>query len=188
MKKFSFLFYIIGVLLILSGCKTSNYEPEIIEHPDVEELTVIKPSEIPDEVYSWNKVSEYVGDINGDGEEEKVVLATSAEYNKDGEFLWNDGQNWALYVNANDSDYLFLKEYLNTGSVYFEVSDYYMKNGAEPKINVIVSTGAGFSMKSYGFSAAEGGFVEEEVYSTKAVTEGGINRRFSSFPEYRNED
>ncbi len=187
MKKFRLLLVAFAVLMILSGCKTDQGAIDVEKPPVDTEKTVVKASRIPDEVYSWNRVSEYVGDIDGDGTDEKVVLMTSAERNEDGEFLWNDGQNWALYVDGK-ADYLFLKEYLNTGNVYFEVSDYYMKNGAKPKLNVIVSTGAGFSLKSYEFSELDEGYVEESVYSTKEVTEGGINRRFSSFPQYQNED
>ena len=109
---------------------------------------------------------------------------TSAEYDDDGEFFWNDGQDWALYVDDRDTKYLLLKSYINAGSPYFEVSDYYLKDGAKPEISLIVSSGAGFSMKNYCFSEDENGYVESVIFDTKDVTEGGINRRYSSIPEY----
>ncbi len=109
---------------------------------------------------------------------------TSAESDKDGEFFWNDGQNWAVFVDDREDKYLLMNDYLNAGTPYFEISDYYLKDGAKPEISLIISSGAGFSIKNYCFSESDGGYVESVIYDTKDVTEGGINRRFTSIPGY----
>ena len=59
-----------------------------------------------------------------------------------------------------------------------------MDEGTVPAINVVESTGAGFSVKNYGFSAGDKGYIETVIYDTKDVAAGGTNRRYSSFPEY----
>ncbi len=187
MKKFGLVLALLGLILVFGGCNKDTTEPPVDTPVTETEKVVIKPSVISDDVLEWHEVCQYTGDVDGDGIDENVVLRTSAEYDEDGEFLWNDGQDWALYVDDRDEDYVLLKTFLNAGSPYFEVSDYYMEDGAEPRINVITSTGAGFSVKSYLFSQEAEGFVEETIYNTQNITAGGINTRFSSFPSYAKE-
>jgi len=188
MKKFKVFLMLTALMVLISGCggketQTPNQNNEN-NNSAVSETVVITPQELPENVLNWHEVSRYTGDTDGDGIDENVVLATSAEYDEDGEFFWNDGQSWALYVDDRDEDYLLFNEYLNAGSVYFEVVDYYMEDGAEPKINVMTSASAGFALKSYGFSEKDGGYAETVIYDTVNVTKGGINRRFSTIPEY----
>ncbi len=190
MKKIKTLFILMLMLMALSGCNKNN---PVTEKPHTElgvetKNEIIKAGEIPKDVLGWNEVSSYVGDIDGDGADEKIILITSADRDTDGEFLWNDGQNWALYVDDREEDFLLYNQYLSTGYPYFEISDYYMKDGAEPKIKLVVSTGASFAVTNYEFSKADNGYVKTVIYDTAKVTEGGINRRFSSFPEYDTED
>lgn len=190
MKKLGLFLILIGIVATFSGCNEKIDEPENapVNQDEIvqEEKRIVKTGEIPSEVFEWNEAASYTGDVDGDGTDEVVMLLTSAEQ-EDGEFLWNDGQNWALYVDDREDDYLFLKKYLNTGSVYFEVLDYYMDEGTEPVISVVESAGAGFSVKNYRFSPTDKGYIETVVYDTKDVTAGGTNRRYSSFPEYRKE-
>lgn len=190
MKKSILALMLTGLIVLTSGCGEKVETPGINDPEQNEtvqpEKKIVKKGEIPLEVLEWNEAASYTGDVDGDGTDEVVMLLTSAEQ-EDGEFLWNDGQNWALYVDDREDDYLFLKKYLNAGSVYFEVLDYYMDEGTQPVISVVESTGAGFSVKNYRFSSTDKGYIETVVYDTKDVTEGGTNRRYSSFPEYRKE-
>ncbi len=139
---------------------------------------------ISEKIAGYTEITSYVGDCDGDGSDETIVLSTAAERDEKGEFLWNDGQNWALYVkdSANEA-YVLFDGYVQAGNVHFDVSDYYMKDGTKPVITVTVSTGAGLLIKNYVFSEADKGYAEEEVYNTRNITEGGINRRFTSVPE-----
>lgn len=182
--------------MLISGCakETPQPMPEIPVSSDVNEpveepaAKVIQTSTLPEEISLWNRVESYVGDVDADGADEEVILVTSAERNADGDFIWNDGHNWALYVTDREQNYLLFKEHINAGYPYFEISDYYMEDGAKPQITAIVSSGAGFTVKGYSFSEADGGYVEKVIYDTKDVTGGnGINRRYSSLPEYHNE-
>lgn len=186
MKKLKVILMMVAIVMVVSACSGNVKKPQDpVDGPtSQEEAVVIRSSEIPDEVLGWNEVSRYTGDVDGDGIDENVVLVTSAECDDDGEFFWNDGQNWAFFVDDRDDKYLLMNGYLNAGAPYFEISDYYLKDGAKPEISLIVSTGAGFSMKNYCFSETEKGYVENVIFDTKDVTEGGINRRYSSIPEY----
>jgi len=189
-KKFKLLLVLTLVVLAVSACnKNTDVTEKPVTEPTIEDKAeVIKSTEISADVLSWNEVASYTGDLDGDGTDEKIMLVTSADRDRDGDFLWNDGQNWALYIDDREEDYLLFNQYLSAGYPYFEISDYYMKDGAEPKINITVSTGSGFSVLNYGFSKTDGGYVKTVVYDTAKITEGGINRRYSSFPEYDAED
>lgn len=176
------------LVFVASGCGENNALPEGSsgennDSPNPQEL-VIKQQKLPEKLAGYTEVSSYVGDVDGDGSDEKLVLSTSAERDTNGEFLWNDGQNWALYVTDKENgDYIFLDRFVQAGNVYFEVSDYYMEEGAQPRISVIVSTGAGFSVKTYSYSNDKQGYEETNIYTTDEVTVGGINRRFTSIPD-----
>lgn len=146
-------------------------------------VTEVKAQSLPDDIAVLHEITAYTGDVDADGTDERIILATSAERDEKGEFLWNDGQKWALYVQDGAEDtYVLFNKYVQAGSVYFDVADYYLKDGAVPKILVTVSTGAGLSLKNYTFESEKAAYTEEVVFDTQNVTEGGINRRFSSIP------
>lgn len=147
------------------------------------DVTEIKAQGLPDDIAALHEITSYTGDTDADGTDERIILATSAERDGKGEFLWNDGQKWALYVlDGADDCYVLFNKFVQAGSVYFDVADYYLKDGAVPKILVTVSTGAGLSLKNYTFENEKSAYTEEVVFDTQNVTEGGINRRFSSIP------
>ena len=190
MKKVKLIFILVLVVLSFSGCKKNTEVPEnpVTEPVSEIEAELIKATEIPADILELNEVCSYTGDVDGDGADEKILLVTSAERDRSGEFFWNDGQNWALYVDDKDKDYLLYKQYLSAGFPYFEISDYYMNEGTETQIKLIISTGASFAVSNYTFSGTDEGYVKTVVYDTTQITDGGINRRFSSLPEYHTED
>ncbi len=187
MKRFKGILTFLMVVMLLSGCKNnvSIDDNRPINGSDEQQNIEIKAQKLPDKIAGFTEITSYTGDTDADGTDETVVLATSAERDEKGKLLWNDGQNWALYVKDSSVDgcYILLDEYVQTGNVYFEISDYYMKDGAKPFISVIVSTGAGFSVKNYSFSKEKSTYEEETLFDTKNVTEGGINRRYTSIPD-----
>lgn len=188
MKKIRALIIALVFVFLLAACGTKNQPAQNSENSNVEnnipKQEVILAEKLPQEISKWHEVTRYTGDTDGDGSDENIVLLTSAEYDEDGEFFWNDGQNWALLVEDRNENYLLLNEYLSAGSVYFEVLDLYMEKGTQPQINVIVSTTSSFSITSYAFSKDENGYVVIPQYDSGAATVAGTNRRFSSIPEY----
>ncbi|MBR5614267.1 MAG: hypothetical protein IKW64_03065 [Clostridia bacterium] len=190
MKTLRLTLVTLMLIFALTGCNGNNTQtPQVqesenaLQNEAVVQQQVVRAQTLPAGIAGFTEVTSYTGDVDADGIDERVVLSTEAEREPNGEFLWNDGQDWALYVEDTNGVYVLLDQYIQAGNAYFEVSDYYMKDGAEPKISVMITTGAGFSLKTYGFSKTENGYAEETVYDTGSVTESGINRRFSSFPE-----
>ncbi len=183
---------ILGLLILIlafnfSGCgkddATTDQGLSGEENNIPTDAVEVKAQSLPDDIAVLHEITSYTGDTDADGTDERIVLATSAERDEKGEFLWNDGQKWALYVEDGAQDvYVLFDKFVQAGSVYFDVADYYLKDGAVPKILVTVSTGAGLSLKNYTFESEKSAYIEEVVYDTQDVTEGGINRRFSSIP------
>ncbi len=194
MTKYKICLLIMTLVILLSACgkgevlsdETALSNDSVVsgagESDPSASKVLIKASKLTEEMAQYTEVSSYVGDVDRDGVDERVVLSTAAQRDSKGEFLWNDGQNWALYIEDRENVFILLDEYIQAGNVYFDVSDYYMKDGAVPKIGAIITTGAGFFINNYTFLSEEKAYVREVVYDTQSVTEGGINRRFSSVP------
>ncbi len=151
------------------------------EKKDSENKIEIKATMLPDKIKNRTEIDRYSCDVDGDGEEETVVLLTDAECGTDGKLVRNDGQEWFLYVNDNESNYVLLDEYVQNGDVNFDIADYYTSDGTVTKIIVTVSTGSKLCITSY--SCKDGLYTGEVLYDTGDVTDGGINRRYSSVPE-----
>ncbi len=189
MKGLKLALILTAFIFALSGCSEKPEENSETNDPvqNIEvqtEKNILISQPIPEKVAGFTEVVSYVGDCDGDGSDETVILSTAAERDSNGEFLWNDGQNWALYVKDNAEDtYILYDGYVQAGNVYFDVSDYYMSDGAKPIITVTVSTGAGMTIKNYSYSKEDNGYIESSVYDTQEIAEGGINRRFTSIPE-----
>ena len=191
MKKIKILSVVLCIILLVAGCgKASPVTPQgsgdTVTEPTVvqPERKIIKSSALPEEISDWNTVSSFDGDVDGDGDDEKITLVTSAERDRKGDFVWSDGQNWALTVYDGEECYLLYKEYVSAGYPYFEVSEYNTESGPVPQINLIVSGGARLLMVSYGYSAENNGYEETVIYDTNVVSEGGVNRMHSSLPAY----
>ncbi len=173
------------VVLAFSGCGEKPTEnPEGTVENNVENLqNIIISQTLSEKIAGYTEVVSYVGDCDGDGTDEMITLSTAAERDSKGEFLWNDGQNWALYVKDGTDNYILYDGYVQAGNVYFDVADYYMSDGAKPVITATVSTGAGLVIKNFAYSKADKGYIETSIYDTQSIAEGGINRRFTSVPE-----
>ena len=168
------------LMFLVPGCQKDNTKTE----PSLINGAEIKAESLSEKISNMTEVTSYVGDMDADGTDERIVLSTSAGRDAKGDFLWNDGQSWALYVVDGPNDaYLLFDEYVQAGNVYFDVADYYLKDGPKPKITLTVSTSAGLSIKNFAFEKEKSAYVEEVLFDTKDVTEAGINKRFSSIPE-----
>lgn len=189
MKKYLNVPAVILILVLtMTGCNKNIEKPvdsdEISDVDNDLKKVVCGVQNLPERAEYFTEITSYTGDLDADGIDEVITLSTSAERNGKGEFIWNDGQEWLLSVrDKEDGNYILLNDFIQAGNVYFEVSDYYMKDGVVPKISVVESTGAGFSVINYTFSKEDFGYIRDVIFDTKTLTEGGINRRFSSFPD-----
>ncbi len=177
MKITRILVLITVLALVLSGCAGKNNE-----NGENTERLVVRQNELTGKMMNYTEVANYVGDVDGDGVDETIILSTSAEKNGK-EFMWNDGQDWALYVKDTvDRGYILYHGFVQAGSVNFDVSDYYFENETVPKITVTISTGSSLSIKNFTFDKKDQLFVQEIIYDSGKITKHGLNRRFTSVP------
>jgi hypothetical protein len=100
-----------------------------------------------------------------DNTEEKIELYTAAGRDEKEEMLWDDGQKWLLVVLKEGKAYPLLSKYVQLASVYFSVSN--NAEGEVSNINIILNTGAGFSIRTYAFNTEKDGFAGGIVYTSK---------------------
>lgn len=174
MKKICVL---LAVMMMLSGCSGKN-DPSPSSSPTSSaavteapksDAEVIKLQENKDEYDSMNKYSGCVYDINGDGAEEEILLLTSAKKDSDGEYIWDDSQNWALIVKTDDGIYPLYENHAH-GKLKLYVSELYDNNGdIRPVIRLETSSSSEFSIKEFTYNGE--GFEEKTAYDAGVINE-----------------
>lgn len=130
----------------------------------------------------WSDVGTYKFDLTGDGKEDTVTLAVSAQ-TKNGEILWDDSQEWALEVQDSEGHYYtLLDQRIGIGNVYYEVSELYRDQKTVPAVTVFVTTGSGFDIRQYIYTGS--GFEENVIYASQQMEKDGVNTMYSSIPYY----
>ncbi|MFY9174518.1 MAG: hypothetical protein WAO24_04135 [Peptococcia bacterium] len=166
MSVFRKLFYMGLILALLAaGC-----------NKPIENNYVLATSKNPKEGGSWTELAHSSLDLDLDGQEDVIALYTAAERDNNGELMWDDGQNWLLLIKSGENYYPLLNEYVQLGSVYFSA---FTDLEEQPKVFVLINTGAGIIAKEYAYEAEKQGFREKLVYQAE-----GINLLGSSFPAY----
>lgn len=177
--KNKLLIIFFALALALTGCQAK--EKDLSSEPqenNSDSKVVAAVENDPREDNKWSKLSEISLDFDSDGKEENLELLTMAQRDEQGNIMWDDGQKWLLMVQDDNRFYPLLSEYVQLGSVYFNVSDY--GEEAIRKITVIVSTTANFKMTNYVYDENKQGYREEPVYNSQ-----DINFIFSSIPYYQ---
>ncbi len=109
----------------------------------------------------WTEVKNINPIMPGD-EKMEVTLSTSAEKDTDGEFLWDDGNQWVLEVNDGKGNYYtLLNKYVQLGKV--DVMAGADENG-ECVITAVISTGSGLVVEKYTYNGSA--FEGQTVYNS----------------------
>lgn len=178
MRRISYILLIGFILINLVACKNKEKVSETSNPVNkVEDKLIGAVSSESIDTKSMTKLDEFTYDIDLDNSDENIELYTAAGRNGDGEMVWDDGQNWLLVVRDGEKAYPVLSEYVQLGSVYFAISNNGV--GEATNINVIISTGAGHSLRTYTFRKDKGGFLGGTVYKSKDT-----NFIHSSIPGY----
>ena len=190
MKKISML-VVLAVALAMAGCTNGNQtqtapsaspaaSPVVTQAQEKPEKKIEKISgdTIPAE---WTTLGVAEHDVISDGNTDIISLRTSAQ-REDGELLLDDSQEWALTVQTLDGIYPLYREHTH-GTLYMDVSEFYMGIEAVPVITLYILTGAGTEIRQYRYR--DGEFYETTVYSTQNEADGGINRIYTSIPAYQ---
>lgn len=169
MKK---IIFALAALTLFSGCAKEEL-PQDTATP-VTSLNVseeYKKIEKTDNISHdcLNKYQDCYYDFDTDGVEEAVTLYTSAEKDENGEFMWDDSQDWLLTVEGNNGNYILCDSHTH-GKLDLFVSENYGSNGEiTPSIRLVVSAGSGFEIKEYTYS--DGNFFEQTVYNAGDLNE-----------------
>lgn len=185
-KKIIISFALIGILAI-GGCsrldETNEINPVETNKPinDEAKLKIISISENPKDISDFEIVGEeYYCDIDGDEEEEKIALHTSAQ-KEDGYFMWDDSHDWILRVEDGDNIYELYNEHIH-GKIYMSVYDYYNDGNANKVISLNISESASNEIREY--TNSDGNFYENIVYTTNTKANEGISELYSTIPDY----
>ena len=204
MKK-SIILILTLAMLLLTGCeqvsdliKPKDAEEEVtINIPDnfdeekedennselEEPQTKIVLSKILYMTNEWTIMGDYSIALTKSGKKDRVLLATSARA-VNGEMQWDDSQYWTLAVLTDDGAYnLFYQRF--QGVVYAEVNEAYVHGVATPVITAYAFSGADRDIRNYIYNYDEDAFIEEQIFTTKSFSTGGINTLYSTFPEYK---
>lgn len=126
MKKIILLFIVVSLLVVSFGCIKSNDPPKepIVETPVEDPLenprVIIKPGHKIN-VDNLSVLDEFDFDFDNDGNEEKFAMYSAAQRDSNGEIAWDDGQDWLFIVHDNDKDYVLIDEYVQLGSIKFNI-------------------------------------------------------------------
>ena len=115
---------------------------------------------------------EFFYDFNGDDFEDHIVLYTSAEKDKNGEFMWDDGQHWSLVVEIDDKKYDLYSTYLH-GDMEFDMIELYKGEEVIPSVRLSVNGWAGIQIYHYDYK--NGVFESQKMYDTSDYIDNGIN-------------
>lgn len=131
----------------------------------------------------WTIMGDYSISITKSGKKDRVLLATSAK-SVNGEMQWDDSQYWTLAVLTDSGAYnLFYQRF--QGLVYAEVNEAFISGVATPVITVYAFSGTERDIRIYTYDYDEDAFIEDQIFTTKVFSTGGINTLYSTFPEYK---
>lgn len=195
---------LIGSLLLLQGCTTVadllKPEPEDVEHEKtitdiIKEEKQAGESETEKEdlrkkiplsktlkmTNEWSIMGDFEFGVRSSEQTDRIVLATSAQY-ENGEMLWDDAQYWTLAVITEDGAYNLYYERIS-GVVYVEVNEAYINGMSTPVITAYIFSGNDREIRNYVYNSEEDMFVEDQLFTTKTFSTGGINNYYTSIPE-----
>ena len=131
----------------------------------------------------WTIMGDYSMPLTKSGKKDRIILGTSAR-EVNGEMQWDDSQYWTLAVLTEKGAYnLFYQRF--SGLVYAEVNEAYIQGIATPVITVYAFSNADRDIRNYIYDYDEDVFVEEQIFTTKTFSTGGISTIYSTFPEYK---
>lgn len=191
-KALIFTICVFAVVLSTVSCTNSEKSQETAMQTPVPEIT---QTELPNSntvvpqksVYSsdsinedMNVIAEYSYDMDNDGTEEKIVLASDV---KKGAELDSDGHNRQLYIKDGDKYYILADQYVQLGNIEFEVMDYYKGTQAVPTVVVTYDTSSMLKLYAYVYDNDNNCYTERELYNSSNESENGINKMYSSAEE-----
>ncbi len=83
----------------------------------------------------WQYRATAKSDLNGDGVAELIVMQAKVQKDKDGHYLWDDGQEWAVYIEEpNGVKTLVYAQYVQLGQLEGFLTDLIPLKGKSPRL------------------------------------------------------
>lgn len=119
---------------------------------------------------SWTEVKKVMA-VFPDNVKADVNLYTSADKDANGEFVWDDGNQWVLEVMTDkDSYYTLLNKYVQLGKVDIIVG---ADENGECVITAVISTGSGIVVEKYTYNGTA--FEGQTVYNSGVLNVWGTS-------------
>lgn len=164
-------------IMLLCGCSTDDLPKNSatpVTSPSIDEQYKKIEKTNNTNYEALNKYRDCYYDFDHDDVEEAVTLYTSAQKASDGEFMWDDSQNWVLTVEGNNGSYVLSNEHIHGKQELF-VGEKYEKDGnVSASIRLVISASSGFEIKEYTYK--DGNFYENTVYDAGALNELSVNQ------------
>ncbi len=177
MKKIVYSLCLVALLLCACNNEQANV---VVEEP--QDITYITPDK-GDFISDFIVLNQYEADVNGDNNEDEIILYINSNKDVDGELIKNDNNEWILLVNDvyNNEYYTLFDKNIQVGDLYFQVVDFFEEEGPVSKILLYKLTGTEIEITSFGYEK-EKGFAVSKIYNTSDVSYKGINLKYSSIP------
>ena len=130
---------------------------------------------VADEIISLDGLTlldEYIIDFNSDSYDEKIAMYVAAGLDDNGEIMWDDGQRWVLVVHGDNKDYVLYDDYVQLGSIQFNVFT------ADDDFNIVTKSigTASLDISQYKYDEANDSFIQTVPYSAN----GNVNMLYNS--------
>lgn len=144
---------------ILREEKEQIEEEEQVE--EREKFTAIFPSTDRLDTSDLTLLDSVKVDIDNDNKEEIIELYTTAQRDKKGEMMWDDGQKWFLLVHDEDKEYILFDEYVQIGTLEFWV--FTSKN--DYHILTLQTGSAVLKLSDYTYDIERESFVKKDIFN-----------------------
>jgi hypothetical protein len=166
------------MLIFLGACQQSNLdtsEPDIQEKEEIEldsdrldedrpvKGVTITAKEI--ESYPISLYDQTTFDLDGDGEQEQIEMYVNAEQAENGEYIWDDGQNWLLVVKDGDKTYPLFDGWVQIGKLSF----WLLESDEKPMLILLKTGTAEFNLQTFTFNEEESGYLQEIHFNPENV-------------------
>ena len=167
---------------VLRYIQTDSYLKDVVEYSmeegiddeDEDDNDVLQEIRAEDiiSIDELTLLDEYIIDFNNDGYDEIIAMYVAAGRDDKGEIMWDDGQRWVLVVHGDNKDYVLYDDYVQLGSIEFNVftedDDFYI-------VTKSVRT-ASLTVTQYEYKKSDDSFIKTVAYNIK----GNVNMLHSS--------
>lgn len=159
--------------LIINNGQESNTEIKYLklenEASKKKEGDLVTPIQDATYLQGLNRFSSYEIDVDKDGNNETIEVYCNGDITPDGEYLFDDGQDWALILRKGDKIYpLFEKSYIQLGRLEYTA---YIDYDEYEKVHIIVAykTGATIIYYDCTFDEESGHILRNQLYEANNI-------------------